>query len=59
MRNTWWSYVLVKTYEYSIVTWIHVTLSRVFIFIVLKYEYIYVITSVEVEHDRNKLITGH
>jgi hypothetical protein len=59
MINTWWIYVSVHTYEYSIATWIHVTISRVFMSIIPKYESIHVITDVEVEHGRNNLITGH
>jgi hypothetical protein len=58
-RNTRWIYVSVQTYEYSIATWIYVTVSRVFISIIPKYESIHVITGVEVEHGRNHLITGH
>jgi hypothetical protein len=58
-RNTRWIYVSVQTYDYSITTWIYVTVSRVFISIILKYKSIHVITGVEVEHGRNHLITGH
>jgi len=58
-RNTWWIYVSIQTYDYSISTWIYVIGSRVFISIVPKYEYIHVIIGVEVEHGRKYLIIGH
>jgi hypothetical protein len=59
MRHTQWIYVLVQTYEYVIVTWTDIMRSRVFISIVPKYKSSHVITSVEVEHGRNHLITDH
>jgi hypothetical protein len=59
MQNTWWIYVLVQTYEYSIANWTDMAISKVFISIVLKHKSIHVITGVEVKHGRNHLITGH